>query len=117
MSSANKPFRVIIVGGGPSGLILAHCLNAAGIDFVLLERRSVLIEPSGAGLGVWPGCARLLDQLGLYDEAMKLCKPMTSFTSLNPDGSVLQRLPFYSVMGEKYRYVQQCGISVLLMRV
>ena len=29
---------VIIVGGGPSGLSLASCLGAAGLDVVVLER-------------------------------------------------------------------------------
>jgi 2-polyprenyl-6-methoxyphenol hydroxylase-like FAD-dependent oxidoreductase len=117
MSSLNKPFRAIIVGGGPSGLALAQCLNAAGIDFVLLERRAVIVEPSGAGLGVWPNCARLLDQLGLFEKAIKLCKPMTTLTSYNPNGSLLKKIPFYTFMGKKYRHVLECWTNAPLMRM
>jgi cation diffusion facilitator CzcD-associated flavoprotein CzcO len=45
------PFRAIIVGGGPAGLAMGHCLDAAKIDYVILERREAIVEPSGAGLG------------------------------------------------------------------
>lgn len=43
-------FKVIIVGGGPIGLLVAHALGHAGIDFVLLERRERLLEDTGAAL-------------------------------------------------------------------
>ena len=32
--------QVVIVGGGPSGLLLSHILDAEGIDSIVLERRS-----------------------------------------------------------------------------
>jgi len=32
--------RVVIVGGGPAGTLLSHILDSAGIDSVILERRS-----------------------------------------------------------------------------
>jgi hypothetical protein len=50
-SEKRDPFRAIIVGGGPSGLALAHCLHAAKIDYVVLEKRKAIVEFSGAGLG------------------------------------------------------------------
>ncbi len=33
-----RPFRVIIVGAGISGLVLAHALGLAKIDFIVLEK-------------------------------------------------------------------------------
>jgi hypothetical protein len=99
-----KPFRAILAGGGPAGLILAHCLNAAGIDFVFLERRAVIVKPSGAALAIWPNCARLLDQLGLFERARDLCKPSNSSTSYNRNGRVLKKLPFYTFLEERYEH-------------
>lgn len=34
----DKPFKVVIVGGGVAGLSLTHCLEEAGIDYVMLKR-------------------------------------------------------------------------------
>ncbi|CAJ0548453.1 Ff.00g020660.m01.CDS01 [Fusarium sp. VM40] len=45
-----SPFTVIIVGGGPVGLLTAHALHQAGIDFVVLEQRSDIFEDAGASL-------------------------------------------------------------------
>lgn len=45
----NKPFRVVIVGAGVSGLVLAHALELAKIDFVLLEK-GVVAPPWGTSI-------------------------------------------------------------------
>ena len=37
----DKSFKVIIVGAGVSGLVLAHALELAKIDFVFLEKGMV----------------------------------------------------------------------------
>lgn len=62
-----SPFRVIIVGGGPVGLIAAHALSKAGIDFVVLEARPQIAEDVGASLVFLPYTLRMLGQLGLLD--------------------------------------------------
>lgn len=59
------PFRVIIVGAGPTGLALGNMLMAANIDFVILERHKSVITDSGACIMLWPHATRVLDQLGL----------------------------------------------------
>ncbi|KAK8075137.1 FAD/NAD(P)-binding domain-containing protein [Apiospora hydei] len=43
-----KPFRVIIVGGGLIGLLAAHMLAKSKIDFVVLEQRDSLFPEHGA---------------------------------------------------------------------
>ncbi|KAK0615116.1 FAD binding domain-containing protein [Bombardia bombarda] len=66
-------FRVIIVGGGPVGLTTALALSKAGIDFVLLERRDNVLNPSiGAGVALWPHGIRFMSQLGLHDRLAPL---------------------------------------------
>ncbi|GAB1213226.1 hypothetical protein ATERTT37_002375 [Aspergillus terreus] len=37
-SQYGPPFRVIIVGAGVAGLTLAHCLDKAGIDYLVLDK-------------------------------------------------------------------------------
>ena len=44
-----KGFRVIIVGAGVSGLVLAHALELAKIDFVVLEK-GVVAPPWGTSI-------------------------------------------------------------------
>lgn len=81
-------FRAVIVGGGPTGLCLAHALHLAGIDYVLLERGSEVVVQDGAGLALWPHSVRILDQLGLLDEARRHFFPIRTKHNHRPDGSV-----------------------------
>lgn len=34
----DKLFKVVIVGGGVAGLFLTHCVEEAGIDYVMLKK-------------------------------------------------------------------------------
>ncbi|KAI0146864.1 hypothetical protein GGR57DRAFT_516698 [Xylariaceae sp. FL1272] len=61
-------FKVIVVGGGPVGLVAAHALHLAGIDFVLLERRDHVVDPSGASVVLSPPSMRILSQFGIQQE-------------------------------------------------
>jgi 2-polyprenyl-6-methoxyphenol hydroxylase-like FAD-dependent oxidoreductase len=60
-------FRIILVGGGPVGLVAAHVFAAAGIDFVMLEQRDTIVPEQGAGIVLWPHTQRVLEQLGLME--------------------------------------------------
>ncbi|KAI8956762.1 FAD/NAD(P)-binding domain-containing protein [Daldinia sp. FL1419] len=64
---AGRKFRVVVVGGGPVGLTMAHTLSKAGIEFVVLERRPSVFEEVGASLVVSPHGMRAFKQLGLYE--------------------------------------------------
>ncbi|KAF7515157.1 hypothetical protein G7054_g14724 [Neopestalotiopsis clavispora] len=65
-------FRIILVGGGPVGLVAAHVFAAAGIDFVLLEQRSTIVPPEGAGIVLFPHTQRIFEQLGLMDRVREI---------------------------------------------
>ena len=68
--------RVIIAGGGIAGLTLANALQLASVDFVLLEARDKIPPRIGAGLGIIPNGARVLDQIGCYDDIWNLVEPI-----------------------------------------
>ena len=67
--------RVCIIGGGPSGLLLSQLLHLAGLDTVLLERRSRdyvlsriragVLEEGSADLLRKAGCGARMDSEGL----------------------------------------------------
>ncbi|KAF1834747.1 hypothetical protein BDW02DRAFT_497498 [Decorospora gaudefroyi] len=68
---AARNFRVIIGGGGISGLTLANALEKAGIDYVLLEARDIIAPQVGASIGIFANGARILDQLGCFERIEK----------------------------------------------
>lgn len=74
--SKREGFRVIISGGGIAGLSLANALQHAGIDYVLLEARSIIAPQVGASISVMPNGGRILDQLGCYDEIVEQTEPL-----------------------------------------
>jgi 2-polyprenyl-6-methoxyphenol hydroxylase-like FAD-dependent oxidoreductase len=78
-------FKVIIVGAGVGGLILAHSLHKAGIDYVVLDKHAV--EPEwGSSITIHTQSARVLDQLGLLPAVEAQCTEMRNFWHRGPDG-------------------------------
>lgn len=82
-------FKVIVVGGGPVGLVAAHVLYKAGIDFVVLERRQNVVLDLGAALVLAPHNMRVMHQLGLYDKLMEIGEEL-----LNTKGFLLNGYQF-----------------------
>lgn len=105
--SSQRPFRAIIAGGGPSGLVLAHCLEAANIDFVLLESSPDAAQSSGSGFGLYPQASRVLKQLGLFGKVRALSEPTGDLHQLNYDGSIIAAIPLMPLLEE--RYVRTCS--------
>lgn len=97
----NMGFKVIIVGGGPAGLGLAHCLNKAGIDYVVLERNEHICNTDGASLALWPHNGRIMDQLGLLEGAQKIDCNIKYKENLRHDGSILQKNNMMEAIGQR----------------
>jgi 2-polyprenyl-6-methoxyphenol hydroxylase-like FAD-dependent oxidoreductase len=86
----SKP-RVIIAGGGISGLSLANMLEKVGVDFVLLESYDEIAPQVGASIGLQSNGLRILDQLGCADELLSLVDfPLSDSYLRNSDGSIMR---------------------------
>ena len=102
MSIIEHPFRVIVVGASVAGLTASHCLHNAGIEHVVLERRSEIAPPEGASIAIYPHGARILHQLGCLEAVKKLCTPCDRWFSRRPDGKAIMNNGFFHHVKEKY---------------
>jgi 2-polyprenyl-6-methoxyphenol hydroxylase-like FAD-dependent oxidoreductase len=84
-----KPFRVVVIGGGIAGITLSHCLQKAGVDHVVLETHSKVAAPVGASIGFWPHAMRILSQLGCSEDILRRTKAMQYSHNRMPDGKAL----------------------------
>ncbi|KAJ5815880.1 hypothetical protein N7447_008113, partial [Penicillium robsamsonii] len=85
-SAIESIMKVIIVGGSIAGLSLAHCLEKAKIDYVILEKKKEIAPQEGASIGIMPNGGRILEQLGLYDQIEELVEPLVKAHVTYPDG-------------------------------
>lgn len=60
-----------IAGGGPAGMMLGYLLARAGVDVVVLEKHADFLRDF-RGDTIHPSTLRVMDELGLLDEFLKL---------------------------------------------
>ncbi|KAL4764803.1 FAD-dependent oxidoreductase [Aspergillus foveolatus] len=82
----NSQLRVIIIGGAVSGLTLAHCLEKARIDYVVLEKHRDITTNIGGSVALQPAGCRILDQLGVLDHLWKYMNDIQAVNVGLPDG-------------------------------
>ncbi|KAH6954267.1 hypothetical protein DER45DRAFT_570133 [Fusarium avenaceum] len=97
-------FKVIVVGAGPVGLVLAHALQASGIDYVLIEQRSQVPPDPAYGVFLWPQIMRILHQLGLLESILAISQPMLEAIHRSTDGNVLHREEGFQKLGVMFGY-------------
>ncbi|QJU56310.1 bifunctional 3-(3-hydroxy-phenyl)propionate/3-hydroxycinnamic acid hydroxylase (plasmid) [Herbiconiux sp. KACC 21604] len=83
---------VVIVGYGPAGQVLAALLGQAGHRVIVLERRRGRYETPRAG-HFDHEIMRVFQALGIADEVSRIADPAHSYEFLDPDGTVVARLP------------------------
>ncbi|MFB6508122.1 MULTISPECIES: FAD-dependent monooxygenase [unclassified Streptomyces] len=96
---------VIISGGGPAGLMLAHELGLWGIESIVLERHATRDGGRSVGQALNTTAAELLDQRGLLDGIREHTAPSqgTHFSLLWLDSTPLENrhLPAL-LLGQEY---------------
>ncbi|WGW13524.1 FAD-dependent monooxygenase [Saxibacter everestensis] len=69
MSNPDISTDVLIIGAGPTGLMLANCLRRLDVDAVIVDRKSGPTQESRA-LGIQARTMEIYDQLGLVDTVL-----------------------------------------------
>ena len=70
---------------------MAHTFDSAGIDYVLLEARDTIAPPMGATIVIQANGARILDQLGVYEQLSNtgIMAKMSTNTIRRSDGRIM----------------------------
>ncbi|KAK8095207.1 uncharacterized protein PG998_014431 [Apiospora kogelbergensis] len=84
------PPKIVVVGGGPVGMTVAHALTRAGIDFVLLESRPSIAMAAGTSLVMSPIGLRALSQFGLLPAIEKAGSPCPSVNDSTTKDDLLE---------------------------
>ncbi|KAF9538039.1 hypothetical protein EC957_007296, partial [Mortierella hygrophila] len=90
ISDGRNP-HVMIVGAGLGGLLLAILLDKAGIPYEIYERAKE-VKPLGAVMTLNAGIFPALEQLGFYEELVKLSLPVTWTSVYHGDMTEIIRL-------------------------
>jgi 2-polyprenyl-6-methoxyphenol hydroxylase-like FAD-dependent oxidoreductase len=98
----SRTFRVIVGGGGISGLTLANALEKAGIEYILLEARDTIAPQVGASIGFSANGCRILDQLGCFDDIAQDTVPLRDFHNRYEDGSLIYTGDGIPLMQKRY---------------
>ncbi len=81
-----------IIGGGIGGLAVANALQQVGIDFRVYEQAPALTEV-GAAIGLSHGALRVLDALGLGEEALAASTEVASMYFADRNLQIRRRMP------------------------
>lgn len=91
--STTESTDVIVVGAGPTGMLLAGDLAATGVSVTLIERRPHETSNITRAFGVHARTLELLDARGLADELVKKGTPITGLRLFRRLSLDLSRLP------------------------
>ena len=79
--------QVCVAGGGPAGMVHALLLARAGINVAVLEKHNDFLRDF-RGDTVHPSTLRIMDELGLIDEFLRLPHTKVTRLAFNTDGTL-----------------------------
>ncbi|KAK8109191.1 hypothetical protein PG984_014992 [Apiospora sp. TS-2023a] len=94
--------RIVVVGGGPVGMTVAHALSRAGIDFVLLESRASIVMAAGASLVMSQIGLRALSQFGVLPAIEKVSSPLSICKRFDHQGRSIGDTKLFSYLHETH---------------
>jgi 2-polyprenyl-6-methoxyphenol hydroxylase-like FAD-dependent oxidoreductase len=101
MTAETRSFRVIVVGAGVAGLTTSHCLQKAGIDHVVIERRTDVAPLMGSSIAIYPNGCRILHQIDCLKAMEASCVPCRWAWNRRPDGKSIVDNGFFGYVKEK----------------
>jgi 2-polyprenyl-6-methoxyphenol hydroxylase-like FAD-dependent oxidoreductase len=84
---------VVVAGGGIAGLVCARALALAGLGVTVLERRPVIADAGGIGIGLQSNAMDALGRIGLAQACVAAGVPVETIAIHAPDGTVVARQP------------------------
>lgn len=102
--------QVVIIGGGPSGLLLSQLLNKGGVDTVILERtsRERVLARIRAGV-LESGTVSMLEEAGVAERARLEGHPHTGCYLTDDD--LMVRIDFQELTGKKVLVYGQTEVT------
>ena len=102
--------QVVVIGGGPSGLLLSQLLNKGGVDTVILERASRERVLSRIRAGVLEsGTVRMLEEAGVGERAHVEGHPHTGCYLTDDD--LMVRIDFQALTGKQVLVYGQTEVT------
>ncbi|GCE06923.1 FAD-dependent oxidoreductase [Dictyobacter aurantiacus] len=106
--------KILIIGGGISGLAVALALHRTGQDVTVFER-SQEIHEVGAGLTIWPNAIRVLEQLGLGEVIPQIGMPAHYRTIRTWRGALLSQIEVDAIAGSPMRLMHRADLQGALL--
>ncbi|MBE3558871.1 MAG: FAD-dependent oxidoreductase [Ktedonobacteraceae bacterium] len=107
--------RILVIGGGISGLAVAIALARTGHKVTVYERQPAIKEV-GAGLTIWPNAIRVLRQLGMSEMLPTLGMPAHYRTIQTWRGELLSCIHVDQVAGSPIQVMHRADLQGALFQ-